>query len=157
MHRVIAKRTITIVFATFLLLAGVPGPAPPADDLAPHAPGGYFGPPKAPGGAKRTVLLLPLQPGDATNVTMKIWIPFTAASGDTNDVELAALSTNSTLTFSKDDGLVVVSDAVGTAAGEAKAEALWNAKRTLREYEIEGAPAYRHPSYWSAFVLFGAP
>ncbi len=42
------------------------------------------------------------------------------------------------------------------AAGRPKSEALWKAKQALREFESGGERPYRHPAYWSAFVLHGA-
>ncbi len=41
--------------------------------------------------------------------------------------------------------------------GLPKSKALWNAKRTLRDLVVDGEQPYRHPAYWSAFVLHGAP
>ncbi len=71
------------------------------------------------GGMNRTKLLLPLGPGAATNVTMKVWIPFTALSGDTNSVDLTAQSSNSVATSSSDGGLVAVNqDQTGVDNGE---------------------------------------
>ncbi len=71
------------------------------------------------GGMNKTKLLLPLGPGAVVNITMKVWIPFSATSGDTNTVDLTALSSNSVLTFGKGTGLVIVKpNPVNVAAGD---------------------------------------